>query len=229
MSKKVIIGAASVVLLGAGAYGVTTLLNNNDAPKQQTANLSLDNAGGDTSKASKKAAKNEATTTEVAETTTEKPAETSAEPTAEATPVEGGIHANINDIFRITKGVNRFTRAAEADYNQIVDNLSKFHVTVDPSVKGPFGVFDPDRLVFAGEIVNEKLNKVSDNRYEIELEVRTGQSPIIDDDYDYTATAIQEALLDDSFNGYTRRVVYAVDVSEDGQSATMTRTTDNWW
>lgn len=146
--------------------------------------------------------------------------------------IVGSIDDRNSTIGSIVNSLHSFDQPTLPRYEAIVKQLEKHHVSVDDTVKGPYGLYDVNENTNPSIVVAAISNGVSvaktDFGYEITVKTRVGSSQFVDS-VSYTATAIKSEIRKSNYRESEKDVKYHLNVSEDRQSASLTRVSGQWW
>lgn len=143
------------------------------------------------------------------------------------------IDDNINSIKKLVIGLNQFKNASNNYYNDLVNQFNSYNITLDDSVKGPFGIFDvmidgTDQSTVLSGIVKESTVENQDNSYVFTNKALVGQGAVNGSLSD-TGTIIQEALESGNYDNNIKTVQYRLTLSEDKKSGTLSLISGQWW
>lgn len=232
--KKLVIGLVSIAVLGTSGYIAYNTFVNKPA-KQDVAQLKVDNSSkssdeskdSDNSDTVKSSASDKSSDGDkVADNS--KTDESKADESQDKT-----IDDNIDNISALVGNINNFRNASEKTYEKLKTQFAKYNVTLDDTVKGPYGIFDPiskgadQSVVLAG--INLKTDKQKiDTGYTFVNTTRTGQGAM-NGSASATGGIIQKALKTDKYNNVQKDVTYQLDVNPDGKSGTLKLVSGQWW
>lgn len=150
----------------------------------------------------------------------------------ETTSVVGTIHDRVQQIQLLVTKLHDFAHPSQSEFDKLEKEFTTHGVGIDPSIKGPFGLFDsgngqPPSLVMTSIVINKTIEK-TDTGYIIRVSSRVGTSPLVDS-LSHTSQAIRKEIRQEKHASSQKDSEYHLNVSEDGMSATLVRVTDQWW
>ena len=143
------------------------------------------------------------------------------------------IDDNIYAIGELVESLNNFKNASNKAYEYLKSQFAKYNVTLDDTVKGPYGLFDPisdgskQSAVLAG-ITLDTNGQQNEAGYSFKNTIRVGQGAM-NGSASATGGIIQKALKTDKYKDTNKEVEYQLDVSEDRKSATLKLVSGQWW
>lgn len=244
--KKTVIALLSVAVLGTGGYFAYNAMTNS-AKKQDVAQLKVDDSSkSKDSKKSKKSKnskdsdvtkksltddefeKNKSSVKKSIDDDENKSDESKADSKDSAT-----IDDNIYEIGQLVESINNFKNASNKAYENLKSQFAKYNVTLDDTVKGPYGLFDPisdgskQSAVLAG-ITLDTVGQQNEAGYSFKNTIRVGQGAM-NGSASATGGIIQKALKTDKYKDTNKDVEYQLDVSEDRKSGTLKLVSGQWW
>lgn len=238
--KKTVIALLSVAVLGTGGYFAYNAMTNS-AKKQDVTQLKVDDSSkskdskdsskSKTSKSSDKSKdsdKSSASDVSDNDETSDSKSKTDESKTDSAT-----IDDNIYAIGELVGNINDFKNASNKAYENLKSQFAKYNVTLDDTVKGPYGLFDPisdgskQSAVLAGITLDTDGQK-NEAGYSFKNTIRVGQGAM-NGSASATGSIIQKALKTDKYKDTNKEVEYQLDVSEDRKSATLKLVSGQWW
>ena len=228
--KKTVIVLLSVAVLGTGGYFAYNAMTNS-AKKQDAVQLKVDDSSK--SKDSKKSNKSENSSNSNTAKSSDETETSNDSKSEESTTDNATIDDNIYEIGSLVESLNNFRNASNKAYETLKSQFAKYNVTLDDTVKGPYGIFDPisdgseQSAVLAGITLNTDGQK-NDAGYLFKNTVRVGQGAM-NGSASATGGIIQKALKTDKYNGTDKEVEYQLDVSEDRKSGTLRLVSGQWW
>lgn len=253
--KKTVIALLSVAVLGTGgyfAYNATT----NSAKKQDVAQLKVDDSSklkdSKKSKNSKDSKDSDVTKKSLTDDEFEKnkssvkkevdddsnksdsdESKTDSDESKTDSKDSATIDDNIYQIGELVESLNNFKNASNKAYENLKSQFAKYNVTLDDTVKGPYGLFDPisdgskQSAVLAG-ITLDTNGQQNEAGYSFKSTIRVGQGAM-NGSASATGGIIQKALKTDKYEDANKEVEYQLDVSEDRKSATLKLVSGQWW
>lgn len=250
--KKTVIALLSVAVLGTGgyfAYNATT----NSAKKQDVAQLKVDDSSKlKDSKKSKNSKDSDVTKKSLTDDEFEKnkssvkkeidddsnksdsdESKTDSDESKTDSKDSATIDDNIYQIGELVESLNNFKNASNKAYENLKSQFAKYNVTLDDTVKGPYGLFDPisdgskQSAVLAG-ITLDTNGQQNEAGYSFKSTIRVGQGAM-NGSASATGGIIQKALKTDKYEDANKEVEYQLDVSEDRKSATLKLVSGQWW
>lgn len=253
--KKTVIALLSVAVLGTGgyfAYNATT----NSAKKQDVAQLKVDDSSklkdSKKSKNSKDSKDSDVTKKSLTDDEFEKnkssvkkevdddsnksdsdESKTDSDESKTDSKDSATIDDNIYQIGELVESLNNFKNASNKAYENLKSQFAKYNVTLDDTVKGPYGLFDPisdgskQSAVLAG-ITLDTNGQQNEAGYSFKNTIRVGQGAM-NGSASATGGIIQKALKTDKYKDANKEVEYQLDVSEDRKSATLKLVSGQWW
>ena len=244
--KKTVIALLSVAVLGTGGYFAYNAMTNS-AKKQDVSQLKVDDSSK--SKDSKKSKnskdskdsdvtkksltddefeKNKSSVKKEIDDDSNKSDESKTDSKDSAT-----IDDNIYEIGQLVESINNFKNASNKAYENLKSEFAKYNVTLDDTVKGPYGLFDPisdgskQSAVLAG-ITLDTVGQQNEAGYSFKNTIRVGQGAM-NGSASATGGIIQKALKTDKYKDTNKDVEYQLDVSEDRKSGTLKLVSGQWW
>ena len=244
--KKTVIALLSVAVLGTGGYFAYNAMTNS-AKKQDVTQLKVDDSSK--SKDSKKSKnskdskdsdvtkksltddefeKNKSSVKKEIDDDSNKSDESKTDSKDSAT-----IDDNIYEIGQLVESINNFKNASNKAYENLKSEFAKYNVTLDDTVKGPYGLFDPisdgskQSAVLAG-ITLDTVGQQNEAGYSFKNTIRVGQGAM-NGSASATGGIIQKALKTDKYKDTNKDVEYQLDVSEDRKSGTLKLVSGQWW
>lgn len=238
--KKLVIGLVSIAVLGTGGYVAYNTFVNKPA-KQDVAQLKVDNSGksskdsGDSGVTKKSMTDDEFEKGKSSvEKTMDKNSDNYASNKSEPDSAQDKtIDDNIDNISTLVMNINDFRNASTKAYEKLKTQFAKYNVTLDDTVKGPYGIFDPiskgaeQSAVLAGITLKSDTQK-TDTGYTFVNTTRTGQGAM-NGSASVTGGIIQKALKTDQYKDSEKNVTYQLDVNPDGKSGTLKLVSGQWW
>ena len=242
--KKTVIALLSVAVLGTGGYFAYNAMTNS-AKKQDVTQLKVDDSSkskdSKDSKDSKKSKdlkdsgkskdskdSDKSSDAESTNSNENKTSDSKADTSDNAT-----IDDNIYAIGELVENINNFKNASNKAYENLKSQFAKYNVTLDDTVKGPYGLFDPisdgskQSAVLAG-ITLDTNGQQNEAGYSFKNTIRVGQGAM-NGSASATGGIIQKALKTDKYKDTNKEVEYQLDVSEDRKSATLKLVSGQWW
>lgn len=236
--KKTVIALLSVAVLGTGGYFAYNAMTNS-AKKQDVTQLKVDDSSkSKDSKDSKdsgkskdsKDSKDSSKSKDLDKSSDDenKTSDSKADNSDNAT-----IDDNIYAIGELVESLNNFKNASNKAYENLKSQFAKYNVTLDDTVKGPYGLFDPisdgskQSAVLAGITLDTNGQK-NEAGYSFKNTIRVGQGAM-NGSASATGGIIQKALKTDKYKDTNKEVEYQLDVSEDRKSATLKLVSGQWW
>ena len=247
--KKTVIALLSVAVLGTGGYFAYNAMTNS-AKKQDVAQLKVDDSSkskdSKDSKDSKKSKdlkdskdskesenKNSDDSTETDSKDSKDSKDSSKSKDSKDSKDSATIDDNIYAIGELVESINNFKNASNKAYENLKSQFAKYNVTLDDTVKGPYGLFDPisdgskQSAVLAG-ITLDTTGQQNEAGYSFKNTIRVGQGAM-NGSASATGGIIQKALKTDKYKDTNKEVEYQLDVSEDRKSATLKLVSGQWW
>lgn len=235
--KKTVIALLSVAVLGTGGYFAYNAMTNS-AKKQDVTQLKVDDSSkSKDSKDSKKSkdskdSKDSDTTVKSEDKNSDDSTETDSKDSKDSKD-SATIDDNIYAIGELVESLNNFKNASNKAYENLKSQFAKYNVTLDDTVKGPYGLFDPisdgskQSAVLAG-ITLDTNGQQNEAGYSFKNTIRVGQGAM-NGSASTTGGIIQKALKTDKYKDTNKEVEYQLDVSEDRKSATLKLVSGQWW
>lgn len=232
--KKTVIALLSVAILGTGGYFAYNAMTNS-AKKQDVTQLKVDDSSkskdSKDSKDSKKSkdSKDSDTTVKSEDKNSDDSTETDSKDSKDSATIDDNIYA----IGELVESLNNFKNASNKAYENLKSQFAKYNVTLDDTVKGPYGLFDPisdgskQSAVLAG-ITLDTNGQQNEAGYSFKNTIRVGQGAM-NGSASATGGIIQKALKTDKYKDTNKEVEYQLDVSEDRKSATLKLVSGQWW
>lgn len=235
--KKTVIALLSVAVLGTGGYFAYNAMTNS-AKKQDVTQLKVDDSSkskdSKDSKDSKKSkdskdSKDSDTTVKSEDKNSDDSTETDSKDSKDSATIDDNIYA----IGELVESLNNFKNASNKAYENLKSQFAKYNVTLDDTVKGPYGLFDPisdgskQSAVLAG-ITLDTNGQQNEAGYSFKNTIRVGQGAM-NGSASATGGIIQKALKTDKYKDTNKEVEYQLDVSEDRKSATLKLVSGQWW
>lgn len=232
--KKTVIALLSVAVLGTGGYFAYNAMTNS-TKKQDVTQLKVDDSSkskdSKDSKDSKKSKDSKDSDTTVK--SEDKNSDDSTETDSKDSKDSATIDDNIYQIGELVESLNNFKNASNKAYENLKSQFAKYNVTLDDTVKGPYGLFDPisdgskQSAVLAG-ITLDTNGQQNEAGYSFKNTIRVGQGAM-NGSASATGGIIQKALKTDKYKDTNKEVEYQLDVSEDRKSATLKLVSGQWW
>lgn len=239
--KKTVIALLSVAVLGTGGYFAYNAMTNS-AKKQDVTQLKVDDSSKskdtkdskdsgkskDSKDSSKSKDSDKSSDDESTNSDENKTSDSKADTSDNAT-----IDDNIYAIGELVGSINDFKNASNKAYENLKSQFAKYNVTLDDTVKGPYGLFDPisdgskQSAVLAGITLDTDGQK-NEAGYSFKNTIRVGQGAM-NGSASATGGIIQKALKTDKYKDTNKEVEYQLDVSEDRKSATLKLVSGQWW
>lgn len=232
--KKTVIALLSVAVLGTGGYFAYNAMTNS-AKKQDVTQLKVDDSSkSKDSKDSKKSkdlkdSKDSKDSKESEDKNSDDSTETDSKDSKDSATIDDNIYA----IGELVESLNNFKNASNKAYENLKSQFAKYNVTLDDTVKGPYGLFDPisdgskQSAVLAG-ITLDTNGQQNEAGYSFKNTIRVGQGAM-NGSASATGGIIQKALKTDKYKDTNKEVEYQLDVSEDRKSATLKLVSGQWW
>lgn len=232
--KKTVIALLSVAVLGTGGYFAYNAMTNS-TKKQDVTQLKVDDSSkskdSKDSKDSKKSkdSKDSDTTVKSEDKNSDDSTETDSKDSKDSATIDDNIYA----IGELVESLNNFKNASNKAYENLKSQFAKYNVTLDDTVKGPYGLFDPisdgskQSAVLAG-ITLDTNGQQNEAGYSFKNTIRVGQGAM-NGSASATGGIIQKALKTDKYKDTNKEVEYQLDVSEDRKSATLKLVSGQWW
>ena len=232
--KKTVIALLSVAVLGTGGYFAYNAMTNS-AKKQDVTQLKVDDSSkSKDSKDSKDSKKSKDLKDSKGSDTTVKSGDKNSDDSTETDSKDSAtIDDNIYAIGELVESLNNFKNASNKAYENLKSQFAKYNVTLDDTVKGPYGLFDPisdgskQSAVLAG-ITLDTNGQQNEAGYSFKNTIRVGQGAM-NGSASATGGIIQKALKTDKYKDTNKEVEYQLDVSEDRKSATLKLVSGQWW
>ena len=238
--KKTVIALLSVAVLGTGGYFAYNAMTNS-AKKQDVTQLKVDDSSK--SKDSKKSkdlkdskdlrdSRDSKDSKESEDKNSDDSTETDSKDSKDSKD-SATIDDNIYAIGELVESLNNFKNASNKAYENLKSQFAKYNVTLDDTVKGPYGLFDPisdgskQSAVLAG-ITLDTDGQQNEAGYSFKNTIRVGQGAM-NGSASATGGIIQKALKTDKYKDTNKEVEYQLDVSEDRKSATLKLVSGQWW
>ena len=238
--KKTVIALLSVAVLGTGGYFAYNAMTNS-TKKQDVAQLKVDDSSklkdSKDSKDSKKSkdlkdSKDSKDSKESEDKNSDDSTETGSKDSKDSKD-SATIDDNIYAIGELVESLNNFKNASNKAYENLKSQFAKYNVTLDDTVKGPYGLFDPisdgskQSAVLAG-ITLDTNGQQNEAGYSFKNTIRVGQGAM-NGSASATGGIIQKALKTDKYKDTNKEVEYQLDVSGDRKSATLKLVSGQWW
>lgn len=244
--KKTVIALLSVAVLGTGGYFAYNAMTNS-AKKQDVTQLKVDDSSkskdSKKSKNSKDSKDSDVTKKSLTDDESEKGKSSvkkevdddsnKSDESKTDSKDSATIDDNIYQIGELVESINNFKNASNKAYENLKSQFAKFNVTLDDTVKGPYGLFDPisdgskQSAVLAG-ITLDTVGQQNEAGYSFKNTIRVGQGAM-NGSASATGGIIQKALKTDKYKDTNKEVEYQLDVSEDRKSATLKLVSGQWW
>lgn len=243
--KKTVIALLSVAILGTGGYFAYNAMTNS-AKKQDVAQLKVDDSSKlKDSKKSKNSKDSDVTKKSLTDDEFEKNKssvkkeidddsnKSDSDESKTDSKDSATIDDNIYQIGELVESLNNFKNASNKAYENLKSQFAKYNVTLDDTVKGPYGLFDPisdgskQSAVLAG-ITLDTNGQQNEAGYSFKNTIRVGQGAM-NGSASATGGIIQKALKTDKYKDTNKEVEYQLDVSEDRKSATLKLVSGQWW
>lgn len=253
--KKTVIALLSVTVLGTGGYFAYNAMTNS-AKKQDVAQLKVDDSSklkdSKKSKNSKDSKDSDVTKKSLTDDEFEKnkssvkkevdddsnksdsdESKTDSDESKTDSKDSATIDDNIYQIGELVESLNNFKNASNKAYENLKSQFAKYNVTLDDTVKGPYGLFDPisdgskQSAVLAG-ITLDTNGQQNEAGYSFKNTIRVGQGAM-NGSASATGGIIQKALKTDKYKDANKEVEYQLDVSGDRKSATLKLVSGQWW
>lgn len=242
--KKTVIALLSVAVLGTGGYFAYNAMTNSakkqdvtqlkvdDSSKSKDSKDSKDSSKSKTSKSSDKS-KDSDKSSASDDVSDDNETRDSKSKTDESKADSATIDDNIYAIGELVESLNNFKNASNKAYENLKSQFAKYNVTLDDTVKGPYGLFDPisdgskQSAVLAGITLDTNGQK-NEAGYSFKNTIRVGQGAM-NGSASATGGIIQKALRTDKYKDTNKEVEYQLDVSEDRKSATLKLVSGQWW
>ena len=235
--KKTVIALLSVAVLGTGGYFAYNAMTNS-TKKQDVTQLKVDDSSkskdSKDSKDSKKSKdlKDSKDSKESEDKNSDDSTETDSKDSKDSKD-SATIDDNIYAIGELVESLNNFKNASNKAYENLKSQFAKYNVTLDDTVKGPYGLFDPisdgskQSAVLAG-ITLDTNGQQNEAGYSFKNTIRVGQGAM-NGSASATGGIIQKALKTDKYKDTNKEVEYQLDVSGDRKSATLKLVSGQWW
>lgn len=243
--KKTVIALLSVAVLGTGGYFAYNAMTNS-AKKQDVAQLKVDDSSKlKDSKKSKNSKDSDVTKKSLTDDEFEKNKssvkkeidddsnKSDSDESKTDSKDSATIDDNIYQIGELVESLNNFKNASNKAYENLKSQFAKYNVTLDDTVKGPYGLFDPisdgskQSAVLAG-ITLDTSGQQNEAGYSFKNTIRVGQGAM-NGSASATGGIIQKALKTDKYKDTNKEVEYQLDVSGDRKSATLKLVSGQWW
>ena len=248
--KKTVIALLSVAVLGTGGYFAYNAMTNS-AKKQDVTQLKVDDSSkSKDSKKSKNSKDSDVTKKSLTDDEFEKgkssvekamdknsPNYASNKSDSDESKTDSKDSATIDDniyqIGELVESINNFKNASNKAYENLKSQFAKYNITLDDTVKGPYGLFDPisdgskQSAVLAG-ITLDTVGQQNEAGYSFKNTIRVGQGAM-NGSASATGGIIQKALKTDKYKDTNKEVEYQLDVSEDRKSGTLKLVSGQWW
>lgn len=241
--KKTVIALLSVAVLGIGGYFAYNAMTNS-AKKQDVTQLKVDDSSkSKDSKKSKNSKDSDVTKKSLTDDEFEKRKSSvkkeidddsnKSDESKTDSKDSATIDDNIYQIGELVESINNFKNASNKAYEKLKSQFAKYNVTLDDTVKGPYGLFDPisdgskQSAVLAG-ITLDTVGQQNEAGYSFKNTIRVGQGAM-NGSASATGGIIQKALKTDKYKDTNKEVEYQLDVSEDRKSATLKLVSGQWW
>lgn len=246
--KKTVIALLSVAVLGTGGYFAYNAMTNS-VKKQDVAQLKVDDSSklkdSKDSKKSKNSKDSDVTKKSLTDDEFEKNKssvkkeidddsnKSDSDESKTDSKDSATIDDNIYQIGELVESLNNFKNASNKAYENLKSQFAKYNVTLDDTVKGPYGLFDPisdgskQSAVLAG-ITLDTNGQQNEAGYSFKNTIRVGQGAM-NGSASATGGIIQKALKTDKYKDTNKEVEYQLDVSEDRKSATLKLVSGQWW
>lgn len=243
--KKTVIALLSVAVLGTGGYFAYNAMTNS-AKKQDVTQLKVDDSSKlKDSKKSKNSKDSDVTKKSLTDDEFEKNKssvkkeidddsnKSDSDESKTDSKDSATIDDNIYQIGELVESLNNFKNASNKAYENLKSQFAKYNVTLDDTVKGPYGLFDPisdgskQSAVLAG-ITLDTNGQQNEAGYSFKNTIRVGQGAM-NGSASATGGIIQKALKTDKYKDTNKEVEYQLDVSEDRKSATLKLVSGQWW
>lgn len=243
--KKTVIALLSVAVLGTGGYFAYNAMTNS-AKKQDVAQLKVDDSSKlKDSKKSKNSKDSDVTKKSLTDDEFEKNKssvkkeidddsnKSDSDESKTDSKDSATIDDNIYQIGELVESLNNFKNASNKAYENLKSQFAKYNVTLDDTVKGPYGLFDPisdgskQSAVLAG-ITLDTNGQQNEAGYSFKNTIRVGQGAM-NGSASATGGIIQKALKTDKYKDTNKEVEYQLDVSGDRKSATLKLVSGQWW
>lgn len=243
--KKTVIALLSVAVLGTGGYFAYNAMTNS-AKKQDVAQLKVDDSSKlKDSKKSKNSKDSDVTKKSLTDDEFEKNKssvkkeidddsnKSDSDESKSDSKDSATIDDNIYQIGELVESLNNFKNASNKAYENLKSQFAKYNVTLDDTVKGPYGLFDPisdgskQSAVLAG-ITLDTSGQQNEAGYSFKNTIRVGQGAM-NGSASATGGIIQKALKTDKYKDTNKEVEYQLDVSGDRKSATLKLVSGQWW
>lgn len=222
--KKVIIGLVSLAIIGAGGTYVYLNATNSNA-KQQVTDLKIEKSAKKQTKESEP--KKDDKTSETSSSSSQSSVSSSSETSTK------NIVEQLDEVKALVASINDFQNASNKAYTQLEEKFKEYHITLDASVKGPYGIFDPisegvdQSAVLAGVTMDTTVEE-KDGGYVFTNTVRTGQGNM-NGSASRTGSVIRKALKTDEYKSSEKQVQYKLELNEAKTEGTLKLISDQWW
>ena len=225
--KKIVIGLISVTVLGIGGTVLYTTMNNHSNAKQQVTDLKIN-----------KSAKKEQSTDDDVKIKDKTSSETK-DKASESSQVVDKKNQNktivdqLDEVKSLVASINDFQNASNKAYANLEEKFKEYHITLDASVKGPYGIFDPisesvnQSAVLAGITLDTKVAE-KDGGYVFTNTVRTGQGNM-NGSASRTGSVIRKALKTNEYASVQKEVKYKLELNEAKTEGTLKLVSEQWW
>lgn len=222
--KKVIIGLVSLAIIGAG--GTYVYLNaTNSNTKQQVTDLKIEKSAKKQTKESEP--KKEEKTSETSSSSSASSSQSSSETTNKT------IVDQLDEVKALVASINDFQNASNKNYAKLEENFKAYHITLDASVKGPYGIFDPisegvDQSAVLTGVTMDTTVEEKDDGYVFTNTARTGQGNM-NGSASRTGNVIRKALKTDEYKSAEKQVQYKLELNEAKTEGTLKLISEQWW
>ena len=226
--KKIVIGLISVTLLSVGGTYFYLNMNNQANTKQQITDLEI-------SKSSKKQ-KEQPIDKEINNKKVDKKVDNQSSNSSQSTEKKDqakNIVEQLDEVKNLVASINDFQNASNKAYTKLEEKFKEYHITLDSSVKGPYGFFDPisagqdQSAVLAGITLDTKVDE-ENGGYVFTNTVRTGQGNM-NGSVSRTGSVIRKALKTDKYASEQKEVKYKLELNENKTEGTLKLVSGQWW
>ena len=230
--KKTVIALLSVAVLGTGGYFAYNAMTNS-AKKQDVTQLKVDDSSKSKDSKDSKKSKDLKDSKDSKDSKESEDKNSDDSKDSKDSKDSATIDDNIYAIGELVESLNNFKNASNKAYENLKSQFAKYNVTLDDTVKGPYGLFDPisdgskQSAVLAG-ITLDTTGQQNEAGYSFKNTIRVGQGAM-NGSASATGGIIQKALKTDKYKDTNKEVEYQLDVSEDRKSATLKLVSGQWW
>lgn len=230
--KKIVIGLISVTLLGVGGTYFYLNMNNQANTKQQVTDLKINKSSKKQKEQKEQSIDKEINNKEKNDKKVDNQSSNSSQ-SAEKKDQTKNIVEQLDEVKSLVASINDFQNASNKAYTKLEEKFKEYHIILDSSVKGPYGIFDPintdqdQSAVLAGITFDTKVDE-ENGGYVFTNTVRTGQGNM-NGSASRTGSVIRKALKTDKYASEQKEVKYKLELNESKTEGTLKLVSGQWW